>query len=124
MLWEGKFWGGSDQRIISYGEFTHTNRSGKNVSWFVVGLAAQKNYLTVFVTAVEDGAYLAESSHQHQLQTSLGRGRRSSRRTRFPGARSDPSAWVRNIPSDTAPIPIHSLTPGDSSRKIHARIAI
>ena len=73
VLLEGKFWGGSDQRIISYGEFTHTNRSGKSVSWFVVGLAAQKNYLTVFVTAVEDGAYLAESYADRLGKVKVGR---------------------------------------------------
>jgi hypothetical protein len=60
VLWEGRFWGGSDQRIIGYGDYTYTGRSGTTVDWFVVGLAAQKNYISVFVNAVEGGAYLAE----------------------------------------------------------------
>jgi hypothetical protein len=61
VLWEGVFWGGSDQRIIGYGADRYTNRSGKAVDWFLVGLAQQKDHLTVYVNAVEDGAYLIKS---------------------------------------------------------------
>ncbi len=61
VLWEGRFWGGSEQRIIGYGAYRYEGRSGRSGDWFVVGLAAQKNYLTVFVNAVADGRYLAES---------------------------------------------------------------
>lgn len=57
-MWEGRFWGGSDQSIIGYGEFSYTNSSGREVRWFAVGLAAQKQYISVYVNAVEDGAYL------------------------------------------------------------------
>ncbi len=57
-MWEGRLWGGSDQNIIGYGEFSYTNSSGTEVHWFAVGLAAQKKYLSVYVNAVDDGAYL------------------------------------------------------------------
>ena len=57
-LYEGIFWGGSDQRIVGYGMLDYTNRSGEDVEWFLVGLAAQKNHLSIFVNAVSDGAYL------------------------------------------------------------------
>jgi hypothetical protein len=73
VLWEGRFWGGSDQRIIGYGAFTQTGRSGKTVEWFVVGLAAQKNYITVFVTAVEDGVYLVERYADRLGKVKVGR---------------------------------------------------
>jgi hypothetical protein len=73
VLWEGKFWGGSDQHIIGYGEFSQTDRSGKKVDWFVAGLAAQKNYITVFVTAVEDGAYLVERFSDRLGKVKVGR---------------------------------------------------
>ena len=36
----------------------YENRSGDNVEWFVVGLAAQKNYTSVYVNAAKDGRYL------------------------------------------------------------------
>jgi hypothetical protein len=73
VLWEGRFWGGSDQRIIGYGDFRYTGRSRKSVDWFVVGLAAQKNYITVYVTAVEDGTYLAESHKDRLGKVKVGR---------------------------------------------------
>ena len=60
VLWEGRFWGGSDQHIIGYGAYTYTGRSGASGEWFVVGLAAQKNYLSVFVNGAEDGNSLVE----------------------------------------------------------------
>ena len=57
-LFEGKFWGGSDQKIIGYGKFRYTNSSGKKVEWFMVGLAAQKNYISMYVNAVDDDGYV------------------------------------------------------------------
>jgi len=57
-LYEGKLWGGSDQRIVGYGAMDYRNRSGEDVEWFVVGLAAQKAYISMYVNAVEGGAYL------------------------------------------------------------------
>ncbi len=60
VLWEGKFWGGSDQEIIGYGDHHYRNRSGNEVNWFYVGLALQKNYISVYINAVEDNAYLTE----------------------------------------------------------------
>ena len=58
VLWEGPMWGGTDQRIIGYGRFVQHNRDGSDVDWFIVGLAAQKAHLSLYVNAVEDGQYL------------------------------------------------------------------
>ena len=60
VVWEGKFWGGADQRIIGYGSYHYKGRSGAEGEWFVVGLAAQKNYLSLYVNAADDGTYLSE----------------------------------------------------------------
>jgi hypothetical protein len=60
VLWEGVFWGGSEQRIIGYGAYRSVNRSGTEVDWFMVGLAAQRSHLSLYVNAVEDGAYLVK----------------------------------------------------------------
>ena len=60
VLWEGTMWGGTDQRIIGYGGFRQVNRSGDAVDWFVVGLAAQKAHLSLYVSATEDGQYLVK----------------------------------------------------------------
>ena len=57
-LYEGVFWSGSEQQIIGYGVMDYENRSGTAVEWFVVGLAAQKSHLSIYVNAVADGDYL------------------------------------------------------------------
>ena len=59
-LYVGKFWGGSDQEIIGYGTQTNIRSDKREVTWFVVGLAVQKNYLSVYISAVEDGQYVSE----------------------------------------------------------------
>jgi hypothetical protein len=61
VLWEGVFWGGTQQRIIGYGAYSSTNRSGAAVDWFKVGLARQKDHISLYVNAVEDGRYLVQS---------------------------------------------------------------
>ena len=60
VLWEGKFWGGTDQEIIGYGDFTYEN-SDNTVEWFKVGLALQKNHLSLYVNAVDEGEYLSRT---------------------------------------------------------------
>ncbi len=60
VLWEGPMWGGTDQRIIGYGSYRYLDRRGNQVDWFVVGLASQKNYLSLYVNATEDGQALVQ----------------------------------------------------------------
>lgn len=59
-LYVGKFWGGTDQEIIGYGRYSYTRPNGHEVEWFVVGLAQQKNYISVYISAVEGDEYLSE----------------------------------------------------------------
>ncbi|MXV73272.1 DUF1801 domain-containing protein [Candidatus Poribacteria bacterium] len=59
-MWEGVFWGGSEQQIIGYGNYNYQRSDKKQVEWFTVGLARQKNYFSVYVNAVEGKDYLAE----------------------------------------------------------------
>ncbi|MEX0756402.1 MAG: DUF1801 domain-containing protein [Acidimicrobiia bacterium] len=57
-VWEGVFWGGSDQHIIGYGDIVQPRPRGEDVEWFAVGLARQKNHFSIYVNAVDDGQYL------------------------------------------------------------------
>ena len=59
-MWEGIFWGGSEQRIIGYGNYSYQRSDKTQVEWFIVGLTRQKNYFSVYVNAVEGKTYLAE----------------------------------------------------------------
>jgi hypothetical protein len=57
-LFEGKFWGGTDQVIVGYGHLEYTDSKGKTGEWFVVGLAAQKRHISVYVNAKDDDGYM------------------------------------------------------------------
>lgn len=60
VMWEGVFWGGSEQSIIGYGVMSYTKSDNKVSEWFAIGLTKQKNYITVFINAVEDKQYVAD----------------------------------------------------------------
>ena len=60
VLWEGPFWGGTQQHIIGYGSYHYRGRSGAEGEWFVIGLAAQKKYFSVYVNAADDGEPLTQ----------------------------------------------------------------
>jgi hypothetical protein len=59
-LWGGKFWGGTEQSIIGYGDYTSKRSDKKSVEWFIVGLAPQKNYNSIYVNAADDVGYLIQ----------------------------------------------------------------
>jgi hypothetical protein len=59
-LFTGKLWGGTDQEIIGYGTYSYVRSDKEEVEWFIIGLALQKNYISVYVSAVEDRQYVAE----------------------------------------------------------------
>ena len=54
------FWGGTEQTIIGYGDIRQPRPRGDEVEWFLVGLARQKNNFSIYLNAVEDGAYLGK----------------------------------------------------------------
>ena len=60
VLWEGVFWGGTEQSIIGYGDIVQPRPKGPDVEWFLVGLARQKRHVSIYVNAVEDGQYLGQ----------------------------------------------------------------
>lgn len=61
VMWEGVFWGGTEQSIIGYGDMWQPRPKGESVHWFVVGLALQKAGISIYVNAVKDGQYIGKS---------------------------------------------------------------
>lgn len=47
--------------MIGYGPYHYKYASGRQGDWVLVALASQKNYISLYVTCVKDGQYLAES---------------------------------------------------------------
>jgi hypothetical protein len=60
VLWGGTFWGGSEQSIIGYGDYTYQRSDKKPVDWFIVGLASQKNYNSIYINASDDDGYVIQ----------------------------------------------------------------
>ncbi|MBX9718867.1 MAG: DUF1801 domain-containing protein [Microbacteriaceae bacterium] len=60
-LWEGVFWGGTEQQIIGYARIEQPRPKGGAIEWFLLGLALQKEHLSLSVNAVADGAYLTKA---------------------------------------------------------------
>ncbi len=59
-LWVGTFWGGTHQEIIGYGAIRQKQSGGRQVDWFQIGIARQKDHFSIYVSAVDDGQYLAK----------------------------------------------------------------
>ncbi|MBN6887309.1 hypothetical protein ACUXCC_004584 [Cytobacillus horneckiae] len=59
-IWEGTFWGGSEQTIIGYGDIKYKRSDKKQVEWFMVGVALQKNYYSYYINAIDGKQYLVK----------------------------------------------------------------
>ena len=46
---------GMRMKMIGYGRFRYTIKSGKSTEWPVVGVALQKNYISVYVAVTRNG---------------------------------------------------------------------
>jgi hypothetical protein len=47
-------------KMIGYGKFQYVSRNGQYVDWPVVGVALQKNYISVYLTVTKDGVSLIQ----------------------------------------------------------------
>lgn len=80
VLWEGVFYGGTLQRIVGYGAYHYRGRSGAEGDWFVVGLARQKDHITLYATGAEDGQSLVKRYGAALGKVKLGSGSLTFRR--------------------------------------------
>jgi hypothetical protein len=49
---------GMRMKMIGYGKFRYAIKSGKSTDWPVIGVALQKNYISVYVTVTRQGTPL------------------------------------------------------------------
>lgn len=59
--------------MIGYGTYHYKYASGREGDWSLIALANQKNYISVYICAVENGKYLAESNKDRLGKVSVGR---------------------------------------------------
>jgi len=59
--------------MLGYGSFPYKNHRKELVNWSVIALANQKNYVSLYVCAVENGQYIAEKNKKELGKVSVGK---------------------------------------------------
>jgi hypothetical protein len=65
---------GMRMSLIGYGSFQYEVRTGQRVTWPIVGLALQKNYISLYTSVVTDGAPITDRHRGHLGELRSGRG--------------------------------------------------
>lgn len=59
--------------MLGYGAFPYKNYKKEMIEWPVIALASQKNYISLYVCAVVDGKYIAETHKKDLGKVSVGK---------------------------------------------------
>ena len=59
--------------MIGYGSFPWRNSKNEAITWPVISLANQKNYVSIYVCAVDGGKYIAESHAKELGKVNVGK---------------------------------------------------
>ncbi|MCA9342566.1 DUF1801 domain-containing protein [Candidatus Saccharibacteria bacterium] len=59
--------------MLGYGSFKYKNYKKEDMDWPIVALANQKNYVSVYVCAVDGGEYIAEKNKNKLGKVSVGK---------------------------------------------------
>jgi uncharacterized protein YdhG (YjbR/CyaY superfamily) len=59
--------------MIGYGLYHYKSASGREGDWAIVGLASQKNYISVYVCATDGKQYVAEKYKKALPKASIGK---------------------------------------------------
>lgn len=59
--------------MLGYGSFRYKNYKKEEIDWPIIALANQKNYISVYVCAVKDGKYVAETNKDALGKVSVGK---------------------------------------------------
>jgi uncharacterized protein YdhG (YjbR/CyaY superfamily) len=59
--------------MLGYGEFPYANYKKEAITWPIIALANQKNYISVYVCALDKGVYLAEKYKDNLGKVSVGK---------------------------------------------------
>jgi uncharacterized protein YdhG (YjbR/CyaY superfamily) len=59
--------------MLGYGAFPYLNYKKEKIEWPIIALANQKNYVSVYVCAVDNGKYIAETFAKKLGKVSVGK---------------------------------------------------
>lgn len=59
--------------MLGYGSFKYLDYKKREIDWPIIALASQKNYISLYVCAIDDGEYLAEKYGDRLGRVNVGR---------------------------------------------------
>jgi hypothetical protein len=59
--------------MLAYGRYHYRYASGREGDWFRIGLASQKRYISLYVTAANGGRYVAETYKDRLPKADIGK---------------------------------------------------
>ena len=59
--------------MIGYGTYHYKSKSGREGDWSLILLSNRKNYISLYVCAVKDGKYIAETNKDRLGKVSVGK---------------------------------------------------
>ncbi len=59
--------------MLGYGSFDYLDYKKRQIKWPIIALANQKNYVSVYVCALDDGEYIAEKHADKLGKVSVGK---------------------------------------------------
>lgn len=59
--------------MIGFGKYHYKYVSGREGDWFMIGLASQKNYISVYICATINNTYVAENYKDKLPKASIGK---------------------------------------------------
>lgn len=59
--------------MLGYGNFKYKNYKKEIIDWPLIALASQKNYISLYVCAIKDGKYIAETFKEKLGKVSVGK---------------------------------------------------
>lgn len=59
--------------MLGYGKYHYRSKSGREGDWCVIALANQKNYISLYVCAVDGARYVADAFRKELPKASIGK---------------------------------------------------
>jgi uncharacterized protein YdhG (YjbR/CyaY superfamily) len=59
--------------MLGYGKFHYTYKSGREGDWMKIGIANNKNYISLYCCAADDGCYVAERYKERLPRANIGK---------------------------------------------------
>lgn len=59
--------------MLGYGSFKYKNYKNQIIDWPIIALASQKNYISIYICATNNGKYIAEENKENLGKVKVGK---------------------------------------------------